>query len=444
MAATPCTCVQLVLVLVFSARAQYSPASESSLEFFHHDNDAMSALMARYATLHPNITRLYTVGSSTEGRPLLAIEISDYPGVHEPGEPEIKYVGNMHGNEVTGRETLLVLMQYLCDGYTTDARIRELVDSTRMHLLPSMNSDGYARAEAGGGGGGSGRENARGVDLNRNFPDRFGRSTTYAGAGEREVETRAIIAWLKQYPFVLSANVHNGALVANFPYDSTRSGASEYSTSPDNDIARQLALAYSRAHATMYLGLPCSGDRYGFTDGITNGAEWYNVDGGMQDYVYLQTNAIEITIEQGCEKFPSGDQLEEIWGQNRDALVTFAWEVHRGVRGFVLDANGTGIADAVISIADRVHPVTTATDGDYWRLLVPGRYTVQVSATGYNCAVEEVTVPEQGAARVNFTLTTGSSNCASITSIPRSSASRAALVSAAVACLALWSSLTVL
>ena len=88
----------------------------------------------------------------------------------------------------------------------------------------------------------SGRANAQGVDLNRNFPDQF---FTTSQNKVQQPETLAIMKWLKAYPFVLSANLHGGSLVANYPYDDTKSGHSVYSKCPDDAAFIMISEAFS-------------------------------------------------------------------------------------------------------------------------------------------------------------------------------------------------------
>ena len=61
--------------------------------------------------------------------------------------------------------------------------------------------------------------------------------------------------WIESYAFVLSANLHGGSLVANYPFDDlpNNNQIASYSASPDDDIFRVLALAYSQNHPKMKL-----------------------------------------------------------------------------------------------------------------------------------------------------------------------------------------------
>ena len=107
----------------------------------HHTTDEMFALLDRIAMQCPDITLIYDLSlKSNENRPLRVIIFSDNPDEHELLEPEFKYVGNMHGNEVVGRELLLRLADYLCQEYRNgNEQIRNLIHNTRIHLMPSMN-----------------------------------------------------------------------------------------------------------------------------------------------------------------------------------------------------------------------------------------------------------------------------------------------------------------
>ncbi|XP_046719096.1 carboxypeptidase D [Silurus meridionalis] len=374
-------------------------------EFRHHQNSDMEFFLQRFSTKYPSITRLYSIGKSVQGRLLWVLEISDNPGKHEQGEPEFKYIANMHGNEVVGRELLLNLIEYLCSNYGSDPEVTQLVNNTRIHIMPSMNPDGYEVAVEGDIGGYQGRNNSNNYDLNRNFPDQFQTITD-----PRQPETIAVMNWAKSYPFVLSANLHGGSLVVNYPYDDDAEGIGRYSKSPDDATFKMVALAYSRENPLMYKGHPCKDvkeypDEY-FKDGITNGAAWYNVPGGMQDWNYLNTNCFEVTIELGCVKYPPAEDLPHYWEHNRRSLLQFIHQVHRGVKGMVTDSkDGTGIPNATITVEGIDHPISTNKAGDYWRLLVPGTYHLTASAQGYKSVVTYATVPEGDAEIVDFKLT---------------------------------------
>ncbi len=106
-----------------------------------------------------------------------------------------------------------------------------------------------------------GRPNANGVDLNRNFPDQF---KTTKDNRVQTVETIAVMEWIQTHSFVLSANLHGGSIVANYPYDDTRNGQSTYSKCPDDDIFQQLAETYS---TVRYCALFCRGHIAYFSDG---------------------------------------------------------------------------------------------------------------------------------------------------------------------------------
>jgi murein tripeptide amidase MpaA len=112
-----------------------------SISFEHHNYTSMTALLKMYASQYPSKAYLYSIGKSIQGRELWVLAISETkPNESIVLRPEAKYIGNMHGNEVAGRELLLHLIDYLLTKSNDDVNI--LLKKTRIHIMPSMNPDG--------------------------------------------------------------------------------------------------------------------------------------------------------------------------------------------------------------------------------------------------------------------------------------------------------------
>ncbi|KAH8876890.1 Carboxypeptidase D [Schistosoma japonicum] len=330
----------------------------------------------------PMITSLYTIGKSVAGRELWVLSFGKVSNYHVPGVPEVKVVGNMHGNEAIGRELIIRLAYLLCMNYGSDEFITLLVNFTQIHLMPSANPDGFEISNEGDENSLLGRNNLHDVDLNRNFPDQFGKTIQNI---VQEPETKLIMQWSQEHAFVLSGNLHAGSLVASYPFDGSANMTTYYSSSPDDETFKHLASVYSRAHKSMYLGRPKC-EVISFPNGITNGNNWYPLQGGMQDWNYLMTGCMEITLELGCVKYPWASEISTFWDDNKYSLVVFLSEVHRALHGFVFDGiTKLPVGKASIHVEGLNHSVnSTPYYGDYWRLLPPtGIFRVWASKAGY-------------------------------------------------------------
>lgn len=150
-----------------------------------------------------------------------------------------------------------------------------------------------------------------------------------------------------------------------------------------------------------------------FPGGITNGAEWYIVKGGMQDFNYLFSNCFEITVEMSCCKYPLEDSIEDEWTANKESLLTYLESGHVGVKGIVKDLKGNPVEKARIMVEGIDKPIMTTDKGEYWRLLAPGSYRIQaIGSDGYRSKFKSIEVkswPEKnqlgsGPMRLDFEL----------------------------------------
>jgi subtilisin-like proprotein convertase family protein len=250
--------------------------------------------------------------------------------------------------------------------------VTDLVDGTEIWIMPSMNPDGTAHVQ---------RWNANDVDLNRDFPDQyFDPLNSPLG---REPETAAVMQWAADRRINLSANLHGGALVVNYPFDDNPELLGVYSPSPDQELFVSVSRSYADNHPEMI----DSNGHPAFDDGITNGADWYVVVGGMQDWNYVWNGGLEVTLELGDTKWPAASSLPGYWDDNLESLLTYMERVQEGVRGLVTDAETGAPVAAEIRVGSNPYAAHTDPDvGDFHRPLLPGTYDLHVDAVGFESA----------------------------------------------------------
>ncbi|XP_049519865.1 mucin-5AC [Dermacentor silvarum] len=364
--------------------------------FKYHDYEAMTGVLINATTIRPDLASLYSIGQSIQGRELWVLLLSSRSTNNKLLKPSMKYVANMHGNEVVGKELMLHLIEHLINGYDNDPRIRWLLDNTNIHIMPSMNPDGMSISREGQCAGLRGRYNSAGVDLNRNFPD-----PSHTVRNVEEPETAAVRKWIDTIPFVLSGNLHGGAMLVRYPYDDTYGQNTVESRTPDDDVFQHLARTYSLNHPTMRR---FSCERQTYHDGIVNGAKWYPFKGSMPDYTYVQAGCMEVTLELSCCKYPLSYQLRRFWMDNMKPLMKLIEESQRGLRGIITDDEGYPVANARLMIKGRYMPFKTSRKGEYWRILLPGTYTLMASSPQHNDIEVPVQVVEGQTTVVNITL----------------------------------------
>lgn len=335
----------------------------------YHENADIQNDFNTYTANYPNLFSYQSIGNSTQGRPLLFAKISDNVTSDE-AEIEVKYIGAMHGDELTGLENCMKLIDTLLTGYGTDPQLTAMVDDYEIYILPLMNPDGRDVGTLGQ------RFNAQGVDLNRDFPDRVWDSVnTVAG---RAPETAAVMNFTASRNFVLSANFHGGAMCANYPWDSNYNGTDTFSPTPENALFYHLALTYSLASDALYNSPAFP------PDGTTNGADWYHVSGGMQDWNYVWMGDKEVTFEISDTKSGPESALDSLWRDNRESMINYLQQARRGVRGVVTDAESGNPVRANIMLANIPYlTYSSALHGEYYRILLPGTYSLTFSAPGY-------------------------------------------------------------
>lgn len=108
----------------------------------YYDHAGLTAILVRLNRAFPELTRLYSIGKSTQDRELWCLEVT----ARNVGDPDRKpgmYIdGNIHGNEVQAGETVAYTAWYLCHQYGRVEKVTELLNERVFYLVPTINPDG--------------------------------------------------------------------------------------------------------------------------------------------------------------------------------------------------------------------------------------------------------------------------------------------------------------
>ncbi len=383
---TPPSLLEEVAMWDGSNRAEYDWDSYPTYE-------AYEDMMFQFATDHPDKCEIIELGTLPSNRKILIAHLNNGSG---EGKPKFLYTSTIHGDETTGWILMLRLIDYLLEN-PNEPEVQTIMENIDLYIGPNTNPDGTYHAGNNNVNGAT-RYNANGVDMNRNYADPHG--SAHPDGEEYQQETLWFMQFADENAFVMGANYHGGAEVMNYPWDNT------YTLHAD-DAWYQL-ISHEYADLTHQVNPNYMTE---YNNGITNGAQWYMIGGGRQDYMNGYAQCRELTIECSNTKLPYGSQLPNFWNYNKNSIFAYMNQCIYGIHGTVTDmATGTPIeATVTITSHDDMYSVVKShlPAGDYHRPIKGGTYTVTFTASGYYPHEEIVTVDDYETVTLNVQLEAG-------------------------------------
>lgn len=257
-------------------RIAHSTAKEFYAEY--RDNAAINGKLRELAALAPDRTQLAQIGTSVEGRPILALRVGR-------GPEKMLLNGTQHAREWIASMTTTCIADRLVRG--GDSKF--LADHT-VWIVPVANPDGYAYSWEKKRYWRKNRRDGHGVDLNRNWGVAWGgagssggkNSDVYRGPSAfSEPETRALRDLTLKEKFSTHVDFHSYGQLILYPWS--------YKSAPAADRDRFRGIG-DRMNAAIYA-------QHESTYKLQSGADLYPAAGTATDWMYGEANALSYTIE---------------------------------------------------------------------------------------------------------------------------------------------------
>lgn len=299
----------------------------------YHNYAELTAVVNQVVADHPSIARKISIGTSYEGRDLMAVKISDNVGTDED-EPEILLNSQQHAREHLTVEMAIYLLHLFTDNYGSDSRVTSVVNSRELWIVPTVNPDG-SEYDIATGSYRSWRKNRQpnsgsswvGTDLNRNWGYLWGccggssgspSSNTYRGPSAfsapetdalRDFVDGRVVDGVQQ----IKANIdfHTYSELVLWPFGYTYSNTAPGMT------------------ADQYSTFATIGQEMAATNGYTpqQSSDLYITDGSSIDWMWGQHGIWAYTFElypgsaSGGGFYPPDEVIPAETARNRDAVL---------------------------------------------------------------------------------------------------------------------------
>jgi hypothetical protein len=327
-AASAAAAVLMALVALVGAATAVAAADEFPAGWEgYHTYDEMVADIQAVAVAHPDIVSLSSIGTSYKGRQLWAAKVSDNVADDE-AEPEVLFDGLHHAREHMSLEMTLKILHWLAEGYGTDTRITDIVDSREVWIVFSVNPDG-AEHDIAGGEYHLWRKNRQptpgsskiGTDLNRNYDYHWGccggssgkpASLMYRGrrpfsAPETQrvrdfVQSRVVGGWQQIRTHI---TFHTSGRLVMWPYGYTTTNVP--ADMSGNDHAAFVAMGKRMAALNGYRPQQAS--------------DLYITSGRFGDWMYGTQRVFTYTFELTHGWYPDDSEIARETARNRSAVL---------------------------------------------------------------------------------------------------------------------------
>jgi len=379
-------------------------SNKIDVQYNYRSSEEYYELWDSYSERFPLITKQVTIGyTHLLGMKIQALKISDNPYIEED-EPAIMYNGMHHAREPVGTECCITIIEYLLNNYGLNIDVTRWVDNYEIWIVPQINPEGWFYMYENNFENPWWRKNLHdnndngtidrdqdGVDLNRNYHHTWNlggsdeiSSWTYRGRSPfSETETQANRNLSQAQKFVCSISYHSYGEIVIYPWSGNHPAQDQALI---NDMVQNVA-----GRIPKY-------SREGFYDPSVTG---YN--GGMSmNWQYAKNGTIEFIVETCDEFMPTGAKARSVANDNLSSALYLLERLEGpGVTGTVTDSETGEPIPALVKVVEHFDPELyprkcDSNYGRFYRLLLPGPYTLEVSKEGYiTQTIENVIVGEE-------------------------------------------------